>query len=200
MRPLPSVAVSRLAGDVAVDFFNTVDWRLDAERRSDRLPTYDHVLSWAVQTDIVTKEEARVLAVLSEEHPDEASVEHESILGLREHTYDALNTGATPTLLEAELASAHAGSTLARDVLGQWRWVQGAPSLSLIRHRIAQRLTTMMTSPMATRFQRCEDRDCGWVFLDTSRLHNRRWCSSADCGNRNRARTHYARQAASRRV
>jgi predicted RNA-binding Zn ribbon-like protein len=31
------------------------------------------------------------------------------------------------------------------------------------------------------------------VYLDTSPRRNRRWCSAADCGNRNRARRYYAR-------
>ncbi|MBV8733872.1 MAG: CGNR zinc finger domain-containing protein [Solirubrobacterales bacterium] len=31
------------------------------------------------------------------------------------------------------------------------------------------------------------------MFLDSTRNHSRRWCSSGDCGNRARARRHYAR-------
>jgi predicted RNA-binding Zn ribbon-like protein len=45
-----------------------------------------------------------------------------------------------------------------------------------------------------TALGRCADAGCGWFFLDTSRSHTRRWCSSADCGNRDRARRHYARK------
>ncbi|HYO32517.1 MAG TPA: CGNR zinc finger domain-containing protein, partial [Nocardioidaceae bacterium] len=36
--------------------------------------------------------------------------------------------------------------------------------------------------------RRCDDSDCGWYFLDTSRNHSRRWCDSGDCGNRARVR------------
>jgi predicted RNA-binding Zn ribbon-like protein len=43
------------------------------------------------------------------------------------------------------------------------------------------------------RLRRCDDDGCGWLFLDTTRNHSRRWCSSGDCGNRDRARRHYAR-------
>ena len=38
------------------------------------------------------------------------------------------------------------------------------------------------------RLEGAEDDACGWVYLDTSPRHNRRWCSAAGCGNRNRAR------------
>ncbi|WP_082946716.1 CGNR zinc finger domain-containing protein [Mycobacterium sp. ACS4054] len=39
------------------------------------------------------------------------------------------------------------------------------------------------------------DDDCGWLFLDTSHRHNRRWCSAADCGNRARVRRFYERRS-----
>ncbi|MEU2159926.1 CGNR zinc finger domain-containing protein [Streptomyces sp. NPDC019208] len=39
----------------------------------------------------------------------------------------------------------------------------------------------------------CQGPGCGRLFLDRSRSHSRRWCSSGDCGNRDRARRHYAR-------
>jgi predicted RNA-binding Zn ribbon-like protein len=46
------------------------------------------------------------------------------------------------------------------------------------------------------RLRQCDDDDCGWLFLDRSKNGSRRWCSSADCGNRARARRHYQRRHA----
>ncbi len=43
------------------------------------------------------------------------------------------------------------------------------------------------------RIGRCSDPACGWLFLDQSRNHSRRWCSSGDCGNRDRVNRHHAR-------
>ncbi|MER7245539.1 CGNR zinc finger domain-containing protein [Kribbella sp. NPDC000426] len=43
------------------------------------------------------------------------------------------------------------------------------------------------------RLRQCGDDGCGWLFLDRSKNGSRRWCSSADCGNRARARRHYER-------
>jgi predicted RNA-binding Zn ribbon-like protein len=40
------------------------------------------------------------------------------------------------------------------------------------------------------------DGHCGWMFLDLSRQRTRRWCSMEDCGNRAKARRHYASQRA----
>jgi predicted RNA-binding Zn ribbon-like protein len=35
---------------------------------------------------------------------------------------------------------------------------------------------------------------CGWLFLDTSKNHSRRWCSMDACGNQAKARRHYRRR------
>ncbi|WP_312871650.1 CGNR zinc finger domain-containing protein [Amycolatopsis acididurans] len=37
---------------------------------------------------------------------------------------------------------------------------------------------------------------CGLRFVDTSPEHNRQWCSMSRCGNRAKARAHYARRKA----
>jgi predicted RNA-binding Zn ribbon-like protein len=35
--------------------------------------------------------------------------------------------------------------------------------------------------------------ECGWLFVDRTRARTRRWCSMKDCGNRAKARRHYAK-------
>ncbi|GAA4618163.1 CGNR zinc finger domain-containing protein [Saccharopolyspora hordei] len=42
----------------------------------------------------------------------------------------------------------------------------------------------------------CAFHRCGLRFLDTSPARNRQWCSMARCGNRAKARQHYARRRA----
>lgn len=42
--------------------------------------------------------------------------------------------------------------------------------------------------------KRCNNSECIRYFLDTSRNHSRRWCSMQGCGNRHKARVHYARK------
>lgn len=59
--------------------------------------------------------------------------------------------------------------------------------------RILVDLLDLLSNPPG-RIGRCDGDDCGWAFVDTSRGRNRRWCSSADCGNRHRVRQHHARQ------
>jgi predicted RNA-binding Zn ribbon-like protein len=42
--------------------------------------------------------------------------------------------------------------------------------------------------------KQCDKSTCIRYFLDTSRNHSRRWCSMEGCGNRNKAKKHYARK------
>lgn len=191
--PLPDVAVSRIGGDVAADFFNTVGWRLDPDRRHEQLPTYPHLLAWITKTGLLARDETETLSRLAREQPELASAEHDLVIEMREDTYDALTADEHPKVLQRHLSSAHANSQLTRDSDGAWTWAPSTLDLSTPRHLLALELARMLTSPEIVRFQRCGDRFCGWVFLDTSRQHNRRWCSAEDCGNRNRVRAHYQR-------
>ncbi|WP_311774685.1 CGNR zinc finger domain-containing protein [Streptomyces sp. AK010] len=51
----------------------------------------------------------------------------------------------------------------------------------------------LLTGDGLGRIRRCAGPGCGWFFLDRSRSGTRRWCSSDDCGNRDRARSHCSR-------
>jgi predicted RNA-binding Zn ribbon-like protein len=41
--------------------------------------------------------------------------------------------------------------------------------------------------------KQCAGEGCGWLFLDTSRNHLRRWCTMDECGNRAKMRRRYER-------
>src|SRR5207302_22567 len=56
----------------------------------------------------------------------------------------------------------------------------------------------LLVSGEAQRVRRCASETCDWLFLDTSRNHSRRWCDMSGCGNRAKARRHYARAKAGR--
>ncbi|GLZ78624.1 hypothetical protein Afil01_34310 [Actinorhabdospora filicis] len=196
MPVLPDVEPSRVGGDLAVDFLNTVSWRRDPERRAELLPGYTHVLAWLERTGLMGADDATALAGLAERDPELAAAEYALVIELRDGTYDALVDGAHPEALQRELAAAHAASRLDREPGGAWRWAPASPGPSTPRHTLALEFARLLTSEAVARFHRCEDRHCGWVFLDTSRQRNRRWCSAADCGNRNRVRAHYRRSRA----
>ncbi|MGH2465690.1 MAG: CGNR zinc finger domain-containing protein [Candidatus Limnocylindrales bacterium] len=58
---------------------------------------------------------------------------------------------------------------------------------------LAEPLVRAIGSPDAERARICADDGCRWVFFDSSRTHQRRWCDMASCGNRAKAARHRAR-------
>jgi predicted RNA-binding Zn ribbon-like protein len=48
------------------------------------------------------------------------------------------------------------------------------------------------------RLKMCASEECEWVFFDRSKPGNRRWCSSARCGNREKTRAYRERHRSSR--
>jgi predicted RNA-binding Zn ribbon-like protein len=57
-------------------------------------------------------------------------------------------------------------------------------------------LTTsdLMTGESMHLVRACDNPECRWLFLDTSKNHTRRWCDMKLCGNRMKARRFKARE------
>jgi predicted RNA-binding Zn ribbon-like protein len=71
------------------------------------------------------------------------------------------------------------------------RWTTG--TLDLPAQLAAASALALLAGPELERVKQCPGPTCGWVFLDTSRNKSRRWCNSAECGNRARVQAHYQR-------
>jgi predicted RNA-binding Zn ribbon-like protein len=198
VEPSPQDArFSRVGGHLVLDLLNTVDWRLDPQRRGERLTDLARVLAWCRFMDVVSPDEHAHLTTLAGAHPRLAGREHRAVVHWRETVYDALIT-ASPA------AAGHVADRF-RDALGRarlgptadaWAWWDTGLTLTTPLDRIARATLDLFTDPRLRHLHQCEDEACGWVYLDTSPRHNRRWCVASDCGNRNRARQFYARHKA----
>ncbi|WP_433545114.1 CGNR zinc finger domain-containing protein [Streptomyces sp. CA-294286] len=167
-----------LAGHPALDLVNTVAWRTDETRRADRVSGPEEWRAWAARAG---------LGALVGSDPD-GLIRLRAVLGeiLDAHTE------------RAPLPSA-AWEVFRRMVLSAHRYAHVPAELPLRREpagltdALALRAEELLSGPSVDRIGRCEGPGCGWFFLDRTRGGNRRWCSSADCGNRDRARRHYAK-------
>jgi len=64
---------------------------------------------------------------------------------------------------------------------------------------LARELGEMYLLSVTARLERlkvCASQECRWVFFDRSKPGNRRWCSTALCGNRHKTRSYRQRQRA----
>jgi len=182
---------SRIGGHPALDLVNTVEWRLSPARRVDDVDGYEDILRWAGQLELMSTEDGEVLRRTAARAGAAAAEEFERVRALREDLYATLFDGGDPAVVMLEYAEVVDGGNLAR-VGKSWDWDLGI-DLTLPRRRIALEAFDLLTASNLSLLSQCQDAECGWVFLDTSPRHNRRWCVAADCGNRNRARDFYRR-------
>ena len=180
-----------VAGELSLDFINTVANRGEPQRSRDLLATPADLGRWFRAAGITVR---RGLG--------DADVR--TARQLREHLHTLFVAAARGCSLDAAALKA---------VDALWRQLQAQRELVLVKGRV-----THGWSARATVFQRaihpvlasaiallasdqldkvhpCDGEGCGWLFLDRSRGRPRRWCSMQDCGNRAKARRHYRKAA-----
>lgn len=114
-----------------------------------------------------------------------------------------LNVGRHPPAadlarLNRVLAVAPAGLKLVRSK-GRYAWRAKTDALDGLLAPIIWSAAELLASEQLARVKSCGAADCGWLFLDLSRNGSRRWCSMDDCGNRAKARRHYARSRSAKK-
>lgn len=186
-----------VAGNLALDFVNTVAYRSDPEKKQDHLQSAGEVRQWADQAQL----------------PDRATIHSGPLIGatalrriraVREHLFAVFHAIAQAAPIPADplarigealhdCGARRSLSTDGRDV--RWTWRPAARGTDCLLYPVLIAATDLLTSEARSLVRQCEDAGCGWLFLDRSNARRRRWCSMADCGNRNKARQHYRREA-----
>lgn len=80
-------------------------------------------------------------------------------------------------------------------------WIWDPTDLATIRHVVVTRAIELLGDEPAPRLKQCSGEHCDWLFLDTTKRGNRRWCSMSECGQeaKNRRRRSVRRASAARR-
>lgn len=178
------------ANHLVLDFVNTVNGR-PIYTRDDLAGPLD-MIEWADAAGIV-KHAADVDAARFAD-----SRFHEAI-ALREHLYEVFGPIAAGDAPQQQ-AFAYVTRRAARAMrssewdLGDAGYVPQWPvdSVDAICDRLADEAVQLLRSPMIARVGSCAG--CGWLFLDVSRAHARRWCSMNACGVRDKMRRYHQRQ------
>jgi predicted RNA-binding Zn ribbon-like protein len=53
----------------------------------------------------------------------------------------------------------------------------------------------LLTSEKIDQVKCCASDTCGWLFLDDTKNHSRRWCDMADCGSQAKAKRYYRKKS-----
>jgi predicted RNA-binding Zn ribbon-like protein len=201
-------AAKLVGGELCLDFANTADWHAAAEPQ-EKLTSYEAVVSWAMRAEVLDADAARRLAREGAKRPAAANAALQQAIAVREAIYriavgivgrqpprpadlDTLNRALATALQHRRLVQGREGLA--------WAWQAGDRALDQVLGPVLWSAAGLFTSEKRVRIGQCaDDRGCGWLFLDTSRNHSRRWCDMEDCGNRAKARRHYRRSRGRRR-
>jgi len=192
-----------LGGRLCLDFANTVSGKRVTDAR-DRLHDYAGLLSWGRQTGAIGEAQARRLLAEARRRPADAEHTFREAIALREALYEvflAFAQGRELGKAGLDAVNAALGRALAHRRIRRgegccalgWEEVPGA--LDAVLWPVAASAAELLVSgDDLARVRVCglyETGECGWLFVDETKSHTRRWCSMKDCGNRAKARRHY---------
>lgn len=157
----------KLGGRLALDFVNTADWQEDGTVRRDHLKSIDDLHSWAAFQGLSSA-------------PLKSDLEE--VITLR-------------AALRAAFLGRSAGLPDTSETLiwGGGVDLDRLSDLPLTAHILASAISILADDREFSRLGVCPGSGCGWMFIDESRNGRRRWCSMEICGNRAKAKRHYAK-------
>lgn len=181
-----------VAGVLCLDFTNTVGGKRGVATR-EYLNSYADFVSWCRQAGLLDETRASVLARSGARRPRDATSALQRSVALRETIYRifaALTSHATPQVADLDQLNAELAASLGRlRVISSkkgfdWRWADAGDVLDAPLGPIVRSAAELLTSPrLLERVHQCESDSCGWLFVDATKNHSRRWCVMSDCGN-----------------
>jgi predicted RNA-binding Zn ribbon-like protein len=189
-------------GALCLDFANTVSWR-GSGTPVDHLHAYGELIRFALQSRLLSEDDARRLRREAARRPDAAARALRKAVDLREalyRTFAGLAAGRPPLAADLESLNVSLPSALVhlRIAAGgdgfAWAWGGDREALEQLLWPVARDAAVFLTSADLSRLRACGNPRCRWVFHDGTRSGTRRWCSMAVCGNRAKLRRYRHRQ------
>jgi predicted RNA-binding Zn ribbon-like protein len=190
-----------VAGNLALDFANTLDNRYDRERLVELLPTYESFVAFVMQAGIITRRQGRRL--LMKTRAAEAKRALKRVRGLREALYFLFQSVAArrrPKESRLRTLNRFLAEVRVADAVqwGKGGFVRGCRDLAETPEgplwAVLDAAARLLTTPDRRQVRECSEKRCRWLFLDRSKNHSRRWCDMQVCGNRQKARRFWERR------
>jgi predicted RNA-binding Zn ribbon-like protein len=190
------------SGHPILEFTNTVGNHA-SEHPGEMLFQYEELLAWMGKVGLMHEEQVQKLRRRASAQPEEARATFAKSLELREAVYRifvAKTKGQSPAekdLMILNSALAHptgAAQVMYRSGSFEWGWSFDENALEAPLWILALSAVDLLTSEHLKWIGQCADEEgCGWLFVDTSKNHSRRWCDINDCGNRAKQRRYQQR-------
>lgn len=191
-----------VGGDPALDLVNTIDWT-PAGAVNELVADYTNLTRWAEAAGVVSPRAAQRLRGLARAHPRRAAAALDQAHALRaalQRLFSEVAAGAPSMAALAEfdrfLASTYARLTVeaappADRRAGRaavWAWRDQDDEVGAIIRPVVKSAAELLVSSEAARIRVCGGPACGWMYVDRSRNHLRRWCQMETCGTREKSR------------
>lgn len=190
---------------LALDFANTRYWRGRASPSEDLKAPAD-LIAWIGKRGGLAETALEGLAQAIEAAPERGQALLAEATRLREAIYRIFNAVAEGravadadfAVLSKVLEQAPARSRLTR-ADGGYAWdveigrLEGAAAAPALLAPVLWSAGDLMLQAGNRRIRRCANDECLWLFVDDSKSGTRRWCDMSSCGNRAKAKRHYAR-------
>lgn len=173
-------------GALAFDLANTVVWRNDPDKQSDRFDYIQNIAGFAAAASLYRQNETGA----GELHAPRSSLEIKNLIILREaingYFRPFVETGCSEDRALAGLFAAAASVTEPTIVAETKNRIGKFAALSAMR---------LLDERSISRTKICPN--CDWLFLDKSKNQSRIWCDMAICGNRAKAKIYYSKNRSS---
>lgn len=192
-----------VGGHLSLDFNNTVDWDEAAPGGGEYLTDYGRLVSWGYGASLLSERVRDQLLAMWDRKPSLGERTLAMAWSVRSTIHRVFFGIITGTLgIEGELGQINA---LLRQAPGQlqykssqracgWVWPACDSDPACMIWPVVWSASQLLTSSQLANVKTCANENCGWLFLDTSRKHNRKWCEMGVCGNRAKARRYYKRR------
>jgi predicted RNA-binding Zn ribbon-like protein len=190
---------------LCLDFANTRYWR-GRESPTEELKAPADLVAWIRRRGGLAETALTAANDAIEAAPERGEALLAEAIKLREAIYRIFNAVAEERAVEdadfatltTALERAPPRRRLARKD-GGYAWdidigrIEGAGTAPALLAPVLWSAGDLMLRTTDSRVRRCANDQCLWLFVDDSKSGTRRWCDMSSCGNRAKARRHYAR-------
>jgi predicted RNA-binding Zn ribbon-like protein len=157
------------AGKLCLAFADTAR----AADKYEELHGIGDLLQWATKAGVLSSADSSRLLKLYGRNGRQAAADLARAVKVRD-------------LLRSIFTRAHAGTV-------GTEWDSAAEGLPKLLFPVLADAANLLASDRRERIRECASAECTMLFVDESRNSSRRWCDMNSCGNRMKARRHYAR-------
>ncbi|MEJ1938348.1 CGNR zinc finger domain-containing protein, partial [Nostoc sp. NIES-2111] len=191
---------------VALDFTNPSSGR-GSLTHQEHLRCFDDVVDWAGHARVMLPADCAFVRTAMAGDGKGAARIFAQVLQARELIWRIGTALAerrlVPDELRQELGALHAQCLASadlelRDGAYVWTWNPRRGIVPAILGPVVLSALALLMERDLARTKRCEGRECGWLFFDTTKNRTRRWCEMKVCGNRAKVRASRQRKRPSR--